>query len=278
MAPLSESIGLNFVSSFKQELQTYEWHATINEWQCEESSKVYVPRLFVTDLSYKLESLRKQTHHMFISILLIAPVVVSKQIPADKGQVNAWFEGIIKPMTEILKSCREAIHYVVGRSKKKHAKEYGTVNNATLIAESNYFVASNLNIVNLAPKPEGGKTIGGQVVALRVSGDRSPIYNYNIYGFQETCDDKGNHFFKDCYVLGTVDFIFGSGKSLYLNTNMFVEKREREGFTVITTQARESSSEDMGYSSNPRVVYAFTDMSNVVNTAGWSHNRFPERA
>ncbi|MFQ6637722.1 hypothetical protein Gotur_014182 [Gossypium turneri] len=66
------------------------------------------------------------------------------------------------------------------------AKEYGTVNNATLIAESNYFVAANLNIVNLASKPEGGKTIGGQVVALRVSGDRSPIYNYNIYGFQET--------------------------------------------------------------------------------------------
>ncbi|MBA0805905.1 hypothetical protein Gohar_005392 [Gossypium harknessii] len=60
--------------------------------------------------------------------------------------------------------------------------------------------------------------------------------------------------------------------------NIFVEKREGEGFTMITTQARESSSEDMGYSSNPRVVYAFTDMSNVVNTAGWSHNRVPERA
>ncbi|MBA0875570.1 hypothetical protein Goshw_007638, partial [Gossypium schwendimanii] len=27
------------------------------------------------------------------------------------------------------------------------AKEYGIVNNATLIAESNYFVAANLNIV-----------------------------------------------------------------------------------------------------------------------------------
>ncbi|KAH1074767.1 hypothetical protein J1N35_027095 [Gossypium stocksii] len=178
------------------------------------------------------------------------------------------------------------------------AKEYGTVNSATLIAESNYFVAANLNIVNLAPKPEGGQTVGGQSVALRVSGDRSPIYNYNIYGFQETCDDKGNHFFKDCYVSGTVDFIFGSGKSLYLNTNIFVEKRDGGRFTVITTQARESSSEDMGYSfvhgsitgtanssflgrawrSNPRVVYAFTDMSNVVNTAGWSHNRFPKRA
>ncbi|XP_040940166.1 putative pectinesterase 63 [Gossypium hirsutum] len=152
------------------------------------------------------------------------------------------------------------------------AKEYGTINSATLIAESNYFVAANLNIV-------------AELNALH----RSPIYNYNIYGFQETSNDKGNHFFKDYYVSGTVDFIFGSGKSLYL--------REGRGFTVITTQARESSSEDMGHSfvhgsitgtannsflgawrSNPRVVYAFTEMSNVVNTAGWSHNRFPKRA
>ncbi|MBA0805908.1 hypothetical protein Gohar_005394, partial [Gossypium harknessii] len=62
------------------------------------------------------------------------------------------------------------------------------------------------------------------------------------------------------------------------NTDIFVEKREGGGFTVITAQARESSSEDTGYSSNPRVVYAYTDMSNVVNPAGWTHNRFPERA
>ncbi|MBA0861708.1 hypothetical protein Goshw_000091 [Gossypium schwendimanii] len=300
-----------------------------------------------------------------ISILLTAPVIVSQQIPADKGQVNAWFGGIIKPVKERgnsldpeliqaesnpkvitvrqggggeFNSVKKAIESVaLGNTKRViisigpgvykekikiergkpfitllgdpknmpnltfggTAKEYGTVNSATLIAESNYFVAANLNIVNSAPKPVSGKTVGGQAVALRVSGDRSAIYNCNIYGFQDTlCDDKGNHFFKDCYVSGTVDFIFGSGKSLYLNTDIFVEKRERGGFTVITAQARESSSEDTGYSfvhgsitgtasnsflgrawrSNPRVVFAYTDMSNVVNPAGWTHNRFPERA
>nr|KJB51349.1 hypothetical protein B456_008G213000 [Gossypium raimondii] len=211
-----------------------------------------------------------------ISILLIAPVIVSQQIPADKRQVNAWFEGIIKPVKErgnsldpeliqaesnpkVIKvrqggggefnSVKKAIESVaLGNTKRViisigpgvykekikiergkpfitllgnpknmpnltfggTAKEYGTVNSATLIAESNYFVAANLNIVNSAPKPERGKTVGGQAVALRVSGDRSAIYNCNIYGFQDTlCDDKGNHFFKDCYVSGTVDFIFG---------------------------------------------------------------------
>ncbi|KAK4353868.1 hypothetical protein RND71_026062 [Anisodus tanguticus] len=40
-----------------------------------------------------------------------------------------------------------------------------------------------------------------------------------MYGFQDTfCDDNGKHFFKDCYIEGSVDFIFGNGESLYLNS------------------------------------------------------------
>lgn len=58
---------------------------------------------------------------------------------------------------------------------------------------------------------------GAQAVAMRISGDRASFYNCKFIGFQDTlCDDRGNHFFKDCYVEGTVDYIFGDGKSLYL--------------------------------------------------------------
>ncbi|KAK8496717.1 hypothetical protein V6N13_029135 [Hibiscus sabdariffa] len=176
------------------------------------------------------------------------------------------------------------------------AKKYGTVDSATVIALSSYFVAAYINIVNSAPQPDG-KMVGAQAVALRVSGDRSAFYGVNLYGFQDTlCDDRGNHFFKDCNIRGTVDFIFGSGKSLYLNSEIYVEADP--GLTVITAQARESESEDTGYSfvhgkvtgdakgaflgrawkSSPRVVYAYSEMSKVVNPAGWSHNSQPERA
>ncbi|XP_052880901.1 pectinesterase 1-like [Gossypium arboreum] len=48
------------------------------------------------------------------------------------------------------------------------AKQYGTVDSATLITESSYFVGANLNIVNTAPRPDG-KMVGAQAVALRVS-------------------------------------------------------------------------------------------------------------
>ncbi|KAE8715979.1 putative pectinesterase 49 [Hibiscus syriacus] len=175
------------------------------------------------------------------------------------------------------------------------ARQYGTVDSATLITLSSYFVGAYLNIVNSSPMPSGNP--GAQAVALRVSGDRSAFYNCKMVGFQDTvCDDRGNHFFKDCNIKGTVDFIFGSGTSLYLGTEIFIENDPR--LTVITAQARESSSEKTGYSfvhgkitgaakgtflgrawkSSPRVVYSYTDMSKVVVPSGWSSEMQPERA
>ena len=54
-------------------------------------------------------------------------------------------------------------------------------------------------------------------MALRISGDKAAFYNSKLIGFQDTlCDDRNSHFFKKCYIEGTVDFIFGSGKSIFL--------------------------------------------------------------
>ncbi|XP_040939243.1 pectinesterase 2 [Gossypium hirsutum] len=177
-------------------------------------------------------------------------------------------------------------------------KQYGTVDGAAFIIESSCFVGANLNIVNTPPRPDG-KMVGAQAVALRVSGDRPAFYNCKIIGFQDILfDDRGNHFFKDFHIRGTVDFIFGSGTFLYLNSEVFVEG-DPEGdpeMAVITIQARESSSEDTGYSfahgrisetakdvflgrawkSSLRVVYSYTEMDEIVHPGGWSSNRQPE--
>ncbi|ONI24901.1 hypothetical protein PRUPE_2G268400 [Prunus persica] len=96
------------------------------------------------------------------------------------------------------------------------AQKYGTVNSATVIVESDYFVAANLIIKNSSSKPNG-KRVGEQALALRVSGNKLALFNYRLIGFQDKlCDDRGNHFFKDFFIEDTVDFIFGSGKSLCL--------------------------------------------------------------
>ncbi|KAF8008806.1 hypothetical protein BT93_K2451 [Corymbia citriodora subsp. variegata] len=297
-------------------------------------------------------------------LIALAQIAISDDkipIPADKSQVNAWFNDNVQPYTarkgtldpnleaaeanskvikvsqdgaSEFKTVTDAINSIPAGNNQRvivsiaggvykekikidrtkpfvtlygtpsdmptltfagTAQQYGTVDSASLIVESDYFVAANIIIENSAPRPDG-KASGAQAVALRTSGDKAALYNCRLLGFQDTlCDDRGFHFFKDCYIEGTVDFIFGSGTSLYLNTDLRV--LGDAGLTVITAQARESSAEDTGYSfvhgsvngtgngtflgrawrDSSRVTFSYTDMTSVVNPLGWSNNFHPER-
>lgn len=49
-----------------------------------------------------------------------------------------------------------------------------------------------------------------------IQGDKGAFYRVAFLGFQDTLYDKeGRHYFKDCYIRGTIDFIFGDGTSYY---------------------------------------------------------------
>jgi pectinesterase len=70
-------------------------------------------------------------------------------------------------------------------------------------------------VQNTAQAPRPG-AVGGQAVALRISGDKAAFYGCRFLGHQDTLyDHKGRHFFKNCYIEGTVDFVFGNGRSFY---------------------------------------------------------------
>ncbi|XP_047938342.1 pectinesterase 1-like [Salvia hispanica] len=174
------------------------------------------------------------------------------------------------------------------------AAKYGTVECATLTAESDHFMGVNLKVVNSAPRPDG-KMVGAQAAAVRVGGDASVFYNCKFYGYQDTVFDyKGRHLFKDCYIEGTVDFIFGSARSLYLNCEIHVIPGD--GNAIITAHARNDAKEETGFSfvhcsitgtapnavlgrswfPYPRVVFALCDISSVIIPEGWSNNFHPE--
>lgn len=174
------------------------------------------------------------------------------------------------------------------------ALQYGTVDSATLIVESDFFSGVNLKVVNSAPRPDGVMKLA-MAAALRISGDGASFYNCKFYGYQDTvCDDKGKHVFKDCYIEGTVDFIFGSGQSLYLNTELHVIPGDP--MAIIAAQARKANTDPDGYVfvhckvtgsggtaylgrswfPNGRVVYAYSELSDVVHVEGWSDNKHPE--
>ena len=68
---------------------------------------------------------------------------------------------------------------------------------------------------NLAAMPEPGE-LGKQAVALVICGDKAAFYDCGFYGAQDTLFDyAGRHYFKNCFIEGSIDFIFGDGRSLY---------------------------------------------------------------
>ncbi|KAL0550861.1 hypothetical protein IC582_009926 [Cucumis melo] len=169
------------------------------------------------------------------------------------------------------------------------AAKFGTVYSATLIVEADYFTAANLVIENSSPRPDGVRK-GAQALAARFMGTKAAIYNCKFTGFQDTlCDDDGLHFYKDCFIQGTVDFIFGKGTSLYVNTQLDVAGDG--GLAVITAHSREQESDGSGYSfvhcsitgtggkntflgrawmPRSRVVFAYTTMADIIHPEGWN--------
>ncbi|MEK7949823.1 pectinesterase family protein [Luteolibacter soli] len=79
----------------------------------------------------------------------------------------------------------------------------------TLIAQGDDFRATNLTIENTSGDH-------GQALALRLDGDRCAVRNCRLLGWQDTLmANNGRHYFKDCYIEGRVDFIYGSGTAFF---------------------------------------------------------------
>ncbi|KAE8671751.1 putative pectinesterase 68 [Hibiscus syriacus] len=96
-----------------------------------------------------------------------------------------------------------------------NGQQLRTYQTASVTVYANYFSARNISFKNTAPAPMPGMQ-GWQAVAFRISGDKAYFSGCGFYGAQDTlCDDAGRHYFKECYIEGSIDFIFGNGRSMY---------------------------------------------------------------
>jgi pectinesterase len=83
----------------------------------------------------------------------------------------------------------------------------------TLMVEADDFTMENLTVENSAGPV-------GQGVALHVEGDRCVFRNCRILGNQDTLYTAGQNsrqYFRDCYIEGTTDYIFGAATVLFEN-------------------------------------------------------------
>ncbi|KAL6496555.1 putative pectinesterase 53 [Orobanche gracilis] len=169
----------------------------------------------------------------------------------------------------------------------------GTYGSATFAVNSPYFIAKNITFKNTTPVPPPG-AIGKQAVAFRISADTAAFVGCKFFGAQDTLyDHLGRHYYKDCYIEGSVDFIFGNGLSLFEKCHVHAIAPI---IGAVTAQGRKSIVDDTGFSfvhckvtgsgtlylgrawgPFSTVVFAFTYMDNIVIPKGWYNWGDPSR-
>ncbi|MCO5546946.1 hypothetical protein L7F22_000385 [Adiantum nelumboides] len=180
-----------------------------------------------------------------------------------------------------------------GRTKtviswKDRASAIGTANSATFSATAPSFIARGIGFRNAAPPPSPG-AYGGQAVAVLLNGDMMAFYDCGFYGAQDTLFDyEGRHYFKNCYIQGSIDFIFGHGQSFFKGCQLVVTAQSGYVSGSITAQNRGSPHDGGGFvflscrimgtgdvylgrawGAYSRVVFMYTYMSNIIVPDGW---------
>lgn len=95
--------------------------------------------------------------------------------------------------------------------KNRFGEEIGTTGSTTFYVFGDGFIAENISFEN-----SSGPV--GQAVAVRIDGDKVQFMNCRFLGFQDTLyphGEKSRQYFKNCYIEGTVDFIFGWSTALF---------------------------------------------------------------
>ncbi|CAL0331149.1 unnamed protein product [Lupinus luteus] len=166
-----------------------------------------------------------------------------------------------------------------------NGQQLRTYRTASVTVFANYFSARNISFKNTAPAPMPGMQ-GWQAAAFRISGDKAYFSGCGFYGAQDTlCDDAGRHYFKDCYIEGSIDFIFGNGRSMYKDCELHSIATR---FGSIAAQDRKSPKEKTGFAfvgckvtgkgpvyvgramgQYSRIVYAYTYFADIVAHGGW---------
>ena len=158
----------------------------------------------------------------------------------------------------------------------------------TVLVEGDDFIAQNLTIKNTAGPV-------GQAVALAINANRVLISNCNILGNQDTLYVSGTdnkQYFNDCYIEGTVDFIFGKATVLFENCTLHSMKKSfvtaastpegvAYGFVFKNCKLTAEKNATDVYLGRPWRIYAKTvyincEMGNHINPEGWNNWSKPE--
>jgi pectinesterase len=173
--------------------------------------------------------------------------------------------------------------------KNRFGEEMGTTGSTSFYVFGDDFVAENITFENSAGPV-------GQAVAVRVDGDRVMFTNCRFLGFQDTLyphGEKSRQYYKNCYIEGTVDFIFGWSTVVFDSCTIFCKKgggyitaastleTTPRGFVFINCKITGDAPEHSFYLGRPwrpfaKTVFLNCEMSSVIKPEGWHNWNKPE--
>ncbi len=176
-----------------------------------------------------------------------------------------------------------------GGAKDAFGKDkFTTYNSYTVLVQGNDFRAENLTIENSAGRV-------GQAVALHVEGDRCEILNCRLLGNQDTLytgTETSREYYKDCYIEGTTDFIFGEATAVFQSctiknlmnsyiTAASTTPRQQYGYvffdcTLVADTAAKKVFLGRPWRPNARTVWIRTKMGSHIIPGGWDNWRQPD--
>tara|TARA_B100000678_G_scaffold5599_2_gene4903 strand:- start:42340 stop:44595 length:2256 start_codon:yes stop_codon:yes gene_type:complete len=155
----------------------------------------------ISELINNLPNFRDQETKVFIE-----KGIYKEKLVLPSSKTNITFVGEDKDSTIIT-------YDDYARELNGFGEEIGTTGSTSFFIFGNHFKAENLTFENSAAPI-------AQAVAVRVDGDQVIFKNCNFLGNQDTLylhGKKSRQYYKDCYIEGTVDFIFGWSAALFEN-------------------------------------------------------------
>src|SRR6185437_9429331 len=135
-----------------------------------------------------------------------------------------------------------------------------TMTSHSLLIKADNFTAKNITIQNNAGFS------AGQAVALESDGDKARYYNCRFVGFQDVLFTKkanSRQFYKDCYIEGTTDFIFGPSTVWFEHCHIHSKKNSH------VTAASTPQDHEFGYVFNDCILTADTSLHGVSLGRPW---------
>ncbi len=201
-------------------------------------------------------------------------------IPESKRNLTMTGEGNVVLSWD---DCASRLNYA--------GNETGTTGSATVFVLPDNFVCENICFENTAGMN------AGQAVACLVGGDKAVFRNCRFLGFQDTLYNYGKgkyHYFQDCYIEGSVDFIFGPSTALFNRCEIRCKRDKgyitapatpqgaRHGYVFYECKLTADDGVSGCYLSRPwrdygQTVYIRCEIDGHINPAGWHNWRNPSR-